>query len=168
MTDEQLLRRAKDAIRRRLFKPPSGVTPWAHQVCCENLISATQLYEALLRSGECFSSAYRLIYGTPDYEQFGDDWRGFVRQKRAEGKSLEYIAMLVRAWWGRSCATEIRRICDDDARAKQREYAARYREKHREKIRERDREFYHRNRERILAARRKRRRNTPRVPKPTE
>lgn len=130
--------------------------PWAQQAIDEfnaehgpNRMTETILYEALLAEGASYSEAFHSLY-IPDYEQF-DDWREYVRFKKDQGWTYEHIALLVRGHWDRSCESEIRRLCDEEAAEKQRQhdrdYQARVRAdpvKH-EKQKARMRAYWHAN-----------------------
>jgi Zn-finger nucleic acid-binding protein len=162
MTNEEIKQRVaaiSRRVRERHYRPPTGVTPYALEVCNEMLWRPDELYEHLLDHGYDFSEAYRAVYGPPEHEQYGDDWKAYALKKRRDGKSIPWIAMICRGVWGKGSESEILRLLSEDYKAQQRDYAATYRQRHREAIRERDRAYYERERENILSRRRERRRN---------
>ena len=188
MTDEdkELARRVIERVRRKHYKPPDleQVTEWAYETCVENLISETQLYCCLLDRGEDYSSAYRMVYGPPPHEVYGDDWKSLAAYMRKRfGWSLEAVADYLRGWCFGQCASTVRRCLDEDAAERQRQHdrdywqrvqqdGAKY-QKRLEAMRQYSRERYARlkNDPEWLARRCERRRNkehNPRVPEPDE
>lgn len=127
MTDEdkELARRIREKIRRKYYRPPNpdDVTEWAYQVCVENWLTENQLYSWLLDKGECFSSAYRMVYGPMPHEIYGDDWKSLIDYLRKRfGWTHEELANYVRGWYDSQNASTVRRALDPDAREKQRRH----------------------------------------------